>query len=70
MTQMNTVSGVSRRRSAGNNIYTVLALVALLVLIAGIVFVAMRSTQVFGTSSPFEIPDVSAAISNALALLA
>jgi len=40
---------------ASNNIYTVLALIAMGVLLAGIVFLWVRSTQLFGTSTPFEI---------------
>jgi hypothetical protein len=43
-------------QSPDNNIYTVLALVALLAVICGIVFIWIRTGDVFGTgSSPFSL---------------
>lgn len=40
---------------AKSNIYTVLALAALLSLIVGVAVVWMKSAELFGTSNPFEI---------------
>ena len=36
-----------------NNIYTVLAMMALVVVAAGTIFLAVRSQQLFGTWNPF-----------------
>ena len=45
--------------SVPNNIYTVLTFVALLALLAGVVFVAMRSNELFGTWNPMDAKDLS-----------
>ena len=53
MTQLGTTPSGPRRK-ASNNIYTVLALIALVALIVGIIFVWVRSFQLFGAGHPFE----------------
>ena len=45
---------------ATSNVYTVLCLIALLMLIAGIIFVVMRSQELFGQSNPWKLVEVSA----------
>ena len=43
-------------RSPGSNVYTVLALVALLALVCGIAYIWMRTGEVFGSgTSPFSL---------------
>lgn len=42
-------------RSVGSNIYTVLTFISLMSLIAGIAFVWVRSSQLFGSSNPFQL---------------
>jgi len=41
------------------NIYTVLTFVALVALLAGVIYVAMRSNELFGTWNPMEAKDLS-----------
>ena len=43
------------RGTASNNIYTVLALIALVALVIGIGFIAIRTKTIFGTANPFSI---------------
>lgn len=45
--------------SVPNSIYTVLTLVALLALLAGVVYVAMRSNELFGTWNPMDAKELS-----------
>lgn len=47
--------------SVPNNIYTVLVLVALVVLLGGLVFVIMRSNELFGTWNPMEAKPLNSA---------
>lgn len=49
-------------RSAGNNIYTVLAFVAFLALLFGVGYVFYRHTQVFSGDNPFAAGAGSAAL--------
>ncbi|MGB0766366.1 MAG: hypothetical protein ACPGYV_01500 [Phycisphaeraceae bacterium] len=42
-----------------NNIYTVLTVIALLALLAGVIFVAMRSQELFGSWNPMDAKDLS-----------
>ena len=42
-------------RAPSSNVYTALALVALVTLITGVVYVWMRSTDLFNTGNPFEV---------------
>lgn len=41
------------------NIYTVLTFVAMIALLAGVVYVAMRSNELFGTWNPMDAKDLS-----------
>ena len=50
---------MANQNSVPNNIYTVLTLVALLALLAGVVYVAMRSNELFGTWNPLDAKDLS-----------
>lgn len=47
------------RNSVPNNIYTVLTVIALIALLAGVIFVAMRSSALFGTWNPMDAKDLS-----------
>ena len=49
------------RGSPGSNIYTVLALIALVVLVIGIVYLCVRSGEIFATGNPFSVEVSSAA---------
>ena len=49
---------MANQNSVPNNIYTVLTLVALLALLAGVVYVAMRSNDLFGTWNPLDAKDL------------
>lgn len=53
---------MANQNSVPNNIYTVLTVVALLALLAGVVFVAMRSNDLFGTWNPMDAKDLSSAL--------
>ena len=44
-----------------SNIYTVLAFIALIALLMGIVFLCIRSSQMFETGNPFKIVDTKVA---------
>ncbi len=46
-----------------SNIYTVLALIAFLVLAAGIGYICVRSSELFGSSNPFEVPKNTSSVS-------
>ena len=50
---------MAKQDSVPNNIYTVLTFVALLALLAGVVYVAMRSNDLFGTWNPMDAKDLS-----------
>ena len=50
---------MANQNSVPNNIYTVLTLVALIALLAGVVYVAMRSNELFGTWNPMDAKDLS-----------
>ncbi|MEM6256721.1 MAG: hypothetical protein AAGI37_00235 [Planctomycetota bacterium] len=50
---------MANQESVPNNIYTVLTVVALLALLAGVVYVAMRSNDLFGTWNPMDAEDLS-----------
>ncbi|MEM6506066.1 MAG: hypothetical protein AAF711_11535 [Planctomycetota bacterium] len=50
---------MANQESVPNNIYTVLTVVALLALLAGVVYVAMRSNELFGTWNPMDAEDLS-----------
>ena len=54
MTQLGTTPPPGPRGKAPNNIYTVLALIALVALVVGIIFVWVRSYQLFDTAHPFK----------------
>ena len=47
------------KNSVPNNVYTVLTLIALVILLAGIAFVAMRSHELFGSYNPMDAKDLS-----------
>jgi hypothetical protein len=55
MAQIGSAPVVHKRGAPASDIYTVLALVAVLALAIGVGFVWMRSNQLFGTSNPFEV---------------
>lgn len=57
---------MANENSVPNNIYTVLTFVALLALLAGVVFVAMRSNELFGTWNPMDAKDLSVLLPNSL----
>ena len=46
-------------RNVSNNVYTVLTLVALLVLLAGVGFLLYYSNELFGTWNPLDAPELS-----------
>jgi len=48
-------SGASRRGGASSNIYTVLVVIAFLVLAVAIGYVWVRSSSLFGGGNPFEV---------------
>lgn len=50
---------MANQNSVPNNIYTVLTIVALIALLAGVVYVAMRSQQLFDTWNPMDAKDLS-----------
>lgn len=50
---------MANSNSVPNNIYTVLVLVAMIALIAGIAFVVVRSNELFGTWNPADARDLS-----------
>ncbi|MEM9345309.1 MAG: hypothetical protein AAGB26_01700 [Planctomycetota bacterium] len=50
---------MANQESVPNNIYTVLTVVALIALLAGVVYVAMRSNELFGTWNPMDAEDLS-----------
>lgn len=58
------------RRAAGNNIYTVLAFVAFLVLAFGVVYVFIRYNNVFGAMPFFGMLDAGGEITRQLPRLA
>lgn len=45
--------------SVPNNIYTVLTLVAMLALLAGVVYVAMQSKELFGSYNPMDAKELA-----------
>lgn len=45
--------------SVPNNIYTVLTVIAMLALLAGVGYLIMRSTELFGTWNPMDAPVLS-----------
>lgn len=53
---------MANQNSVPNNIYTVLTIVALLALLAGVIFVAMRSNDLFGSWNPMDAKDLSSAL--------
>lgn len=50
---------MANQESVPNNIYTVLTLVALAALLAGVIFVIMRSNELFGTWNPMDAKELS-----------
>lgn len=50
---------MTEKPSIPSNIYTVLTIVALIALLAGITFVVMRSQTLFGTWNPMDAKDLS-----------
>lgn len=50
---------MANENSVPNNIYTVLTLVALLALLVGVAYVAVRSNQLFDTWNPMDAKDLS-----------
>lgn len=57
---------MAKNDSVPNNIYTVLTLAALLALLAGVIFVAMRSNELFGTWNPMDAEDLSSLLPAAM----
>jgi len=53
---------MANQNSVSNNIYTVLTLIALIALLAGVVYVAMRSQELFGSYNPMDAKDLSSAL--------
>ncbi len=47
------------RASVPFNIYTVLAVVAMIALLIGVVYLAMRSDELFGSWNPMDAKDLS-----------
>ena len=54
--------GMANQNSVPNNIYTVLTLIALIALLAGVVYVAMRSQELFGSYNPMDAKDLSSVL--------
>lgn len=48
--------------SVPNNIYTVLTIIAMIALLAGVIFVAMRSNELFGSPNPLDAEELSALV--------
>lgn len=53
---------MANQNTVPNNIYTVLTLVALIALLAGVVYVAMRSNDLFGSWNPMDAKELSSAL--------
>lgn len=49
---------MANENSVPLNIYTVLTFVALIALLVGVVYVAMRSNELFGTWNPMDAKDL------------
>lgn len=45
---------MSDRQSVPNNVYTVLTIIAMLVLLVGVVYLVMQSKALFGVPLPFQ----------------
>ncbi|MEO0474993.1 MAG: hypothetical protein AAF085_03335 [Planctomycetota bacterium] len=50
---------MANQNTVPNNVYTILTLVALLALLAGVVYVVMRSNELFGTWNPLDAESLS-----------
>lgn len=57
---------MANENSVPNNIYTVLTFVALLALLAGVTYVAMRSNELFGNWNPMDAEDLSVLLPSTL----
>ncbi len=55
MSQMSSRPTGTRRTKPPLNVYTVLSAVAAIALLGGIIFLWVRSNELFGTTNPFEI---------------
>ncbi len=47
-----TTAGIQQRQKAGNDIFTALLIIAFVVAVAAVVFVIIRSDELFGTAVP------------------
>jgi len=50
---------MANSNSVPNNIYTVLTIVAMIALLAGVIFLAMRSDELFGSPNPMDAEPLS-----------
>lgn len=53
---------MASNESVPNNVYTVLTVIALIALLAGVIFVAVRSNELFGTWNPLDAKELSALV--------
>ena len=60
---------MSDRQSVPSNIYTVLTIVAMLALLAGVVYLVMQSDKLFGSPLPMNAKPLSQALHTAFASL-
>lgn len=54
------------RQSVPSNVYTVLTIIAMIALLAGVVYLAMRSNDLFGSPNPMDADDLSVLIRTGL----
>lgn len=52
--------------SVPNNVYTVLTLIAMLALLAGVVYLIMQSTELFGSWNPMNAKPLSMILSSGM----
>jgi len=57
---------MAERQSVPSNVYTVLTIIAMIALLAGVVYVAMRSNELFGSLNPMDAQDLSVLIRTGL----
>lgn len=57
---------MASKESVSSSVYTVLILVTLLALLAGVIFVAMRSNELFDTWNPLDAKGLSMMVPNSV----
>ena len=68
MSQINSGSP-SQKKSATSNVYTALLFVAFVVLAAAVVYILIRTEQLFGSYNPFAQDEQASAAGHAVAVL-